>query len=93
MTWLDARRKMLLIHVIDVPKLDELSEQIAKNGKKGTKNVTKYPRSALSIPIFFQNRFYEIFDNYILFKKNPCLYPLLCLDEIVEMRSEEPRRM
>jgi hypothetical protein len=37
---------MLLIHAIDVPKLDELREQIAKNGKKGTLKVTKYPRRA-----------------------------------------------
>jgi hypothetical protein len=31
MTWLAARRKMVLIHAIDVPKLDEeLSAQIDK---------------------------------------------------------------
>jgi len=62
LTWLhaDARRKMILIHDIDVPKLDELSAQIDKNEKKGTKKVTKYPRSGLSIHKLLKrkNRFF-----------------------------------
>jgi len=52
MAWLDARRKMLLIHAIDVPKLDELSEQIAKNGKRGQK-MSQNTREVLFLSLIF----------------------------------------